>query len=64
MKSKYAAAISVMDGQELIDFSADLGAPANETFEESSRRYRDEGDDETAAIFSDLAERWHEIEQE
>jgi hypothetical protein len=53
--------ISKMDGQELINLAEELGGYNSETFEESEKRFRDNGDFETAGKFHAMTSRWFEI---
>ena len=54
--------ISEMNGNELLMLAEELGAETNETFEESAKRFRENGDEETARKFNLMTNRWYEIE--
>ena len=54
--------ISKMSQEQLIGLANELGAYNNETFEESAKRFRDLGDNETASKFDLMSDRWFKLE--
>lgn len=55
--------INKMNQNELLELANELGADIGETFEESAKRFRESGDNETAGEFDKMTDRWFELEQ-